>query len=376
MEFWNFTEYFIIILCMAFVCLKAYKPIEVDGNTSETVLSLDTSNLIKAICCIVIIMHHYALRVNIPLLGPYFGLQSGNQALTLFMLMSGFGVVKSEIIHKSTVNTFLKRRFLKLLIPFWIVNFLTILAYSLINPQKPFGVNLDEIRVWDYFWNFGTGQYVFLDYVKLFLGIKEVDGAYWFLEVILYSYVVFLITKSLFDLKKQKAYALSFYTILIALFGFFAYYQQLPAQYYRNLWPLVLGFFMAVYENKLILRLCNIKTIIITVFFINIYFVFYTKVVHDLSVKTFVGIDIVLFVTFILSYLLRKYAISKTSLLSKVAILSYLIYLWHIKFLNLEWYYMGGYYSVILVTICSIVMAWLCNWIATCIYNRFLNING
>lgn len=376
MEFWNFTEYFIIILCMAFVCLKAYKPIEVDGNTSETILSLDTSNLIKAICCIVIIMHHYALRVNIPLLGPYFGSQSGNQALTLFMLMSGFGVVKSEIIHKSTVNTFLKRRFLKLLIPFWIVNFLTILAYSLINPQKPFGVNLDEIRVWDYFWNFGTGQYVFLDYVMLFLGIKEVDGAYWFLEVILYSYLALLVTKSLFDLKKKKAYALSFYTILITLFGIFAYYQQLPAQYYRNLWPLVLGFFMAVYENKLILRLCNIKTIIITGFLINIYFIFYTKVVHDLSVKTFVGIDIVLFVTFILSYLLRKYAILKTSLLSKVAILSYLIYLWHIKFLNLEWYYMGGYYSVILVTICSIVMAWLCNWIATCIYNRFLNING
>lgn len=376
MEFWNFTEYFIIILCMAFVCLKAYKPIEVDGNTSETILSLDTSNLIKAICCIVIIMHHYALRVNIPLLGPYFGSQSGNQALTLFMLMSGFGVVKSEIIHKSTVNTFLKRRFLKLLIPFWIVNFLTILAYSLINPQKPFGVNLDEIRVWDYFWNFGTGQYVFLDYVMLFLGIKEVDGAYWFLEVILYSYLALLVTKSLFDLKKKKAYALSFYAILITLFGIFAYYQQLPAQYYRNLWPLVLGFFMAVYENKLILRLCNIKTIIITGFLINIYFIFYTKVVHDLSVKTFVGIDIVLFVTFILSYLLRKYEILKTSLLSKVAILSYLIYLWHIKFLNLEWYYMGGYYSVILVTICSIVMAWLCNWIAICIYNRFLNING
>ena len=353
---------------MAFVCLKAYKPIEVDGNTSETVLSLDTSNLIKAICCIVIIMHHYALRVNIPLLGPYFGLQSGNQALTLFMLMSGFGVVKSEIIHKSTVNTFLKRRFLKLLIPFWIVNFLTILAYSLINPQKPFGVNLDEIRVWDYFWNFGTGQYVLLDYVKLFLGIKEVDGAYWFLEVILYSYVVFLITKSLFDLKKQKAYALSFYTILIALFGFFAYYQQLPAQYYRNLWPLVLGFYLAIYEDKLILKKNNVKAIILTILLTNIYFVLYTKVVHDLSLKTFVGIDIVLFVTFLLSYLLRKYSFSKTSFLSEVAILSYLIYLWHIKFLNLEWYYMGGYYSVILIIVCSIIMAWFSNWIAHLIY--------
>lgn len=189
---------------MLFVCLKAYKTIGVGGKTSETVLSLDTSNLIKAICCIVIILHHYALRVNIPLIGTYFGSQSGNQALILFMLMSGFGVVKSELIHKSTVKSFLKRRFLKLLIPFWIVNFLTIIVYSLINPQKPFGVNLDEIRVWDYFWDFGTGQYGFLDYVMLFLGIKEVDGAYWFLEVILYSYIVFLITKSLFDLKKKR----------------------------------------------------------------------------------------------------------------------------------------------------------------------------
>lgn len=52
---------------MLFVCLKAYKTIGVGGKTSETVLSLDTSNLIKAICCIVIILHHYALRVNIPL---------------------------------------------------------------------------------------------------------------------------------------------------------------------------------------------------------------------------------------------------------------------------------------------------------------------
>lgn len=55
MEFWIFSEYFIIILCMLFVCLKAYKTIGVGGKTSETVLSLDTSNLIKAICCIVII---------------------------------------------------------------------------------------------------------------------------------------------------------------------------------------------------------------------------------------------------------------------------------------------------------------------------------
>lgn len=368
MEFWNFTEYFIIILCMAFVCLKAYKPIEVDGNTSETILSLDTSNLIKAICCIVIIMHHYALCVNIPLLGTYFGSQSGNQALMLFMLMSGFGVVKSELIHRSTMKTFLKKRFLKLLIPFWIVNLLTIITYSLINPQKPFGVNLDEIRVWDYFWNFGTGHYVFLDYVMLFLGFKEVDGAYWFLEVILYSYIVFLITKSLFDLKKKKVYALSFYTILIALFGIFAYYQQLPAQYYRNLWPLVLGFYLAIYENKLILKMNNVKAIILTILLTNIYFVLYTYIVHDLSLKTFVGIDIVLFVTFMLSYLLRKYSISKTSFLSEIAILSYLIYLWHIKFLNLEWYYLGGYYSVILIIVCSIIMAWFSNWIAHRIY--------
>ena len=352
MEFWIFSEYFIIILCMLFVCLKAYKTIGVGGKTSETVLSLDTSNLIKAICCIVIILHHYALRVNIPLIGTYFGSQSGNQALILFMLMSGFGVVKSELIHKSTVKSFLKRRFLKLLI----------------NPQKPFGVNLDEIRVWDYFWDFGTGQYGFLDYVMLFLGIKEVDGAYWFLEVILYSYIVFLITKSLFDLKKKKAYALSFYSILIALFGFFAYYQQLPAQYYRNLWPLVLGFYLAIYENKLILKMDNVKAIILTVLLTNIYFVLYTKVVHDLSLKTFVGIDIALFVTFMLSYLLRKYSISKTSFLSEIAILSYLIYLWHIKFLNLEWYYLGGYYSVILIIVCSIIMAWFSNWIAHRIY--------
>lgn len=86
MDFWNFTEYLIIILCMFFVCLKAYKPEEVRDNTSETILSLDTSNLIKAICCIVIILHHYALRVNIPLIGTYFGLQSGNYALTLFTI--------------------------------------------------------------------------------------------------------------------------------------------------------------------------------------------------------------------------------------------------------------------------------------------------
>lgn len=179
---------------------------------------------------------------------------------------------------------------------------------------------------------------------------------------------MFLITKSLFDLKKKKAYALSFYSILIALFGFFAYYQQLPAQYYRNLWPLVLGFYLAIYENKLILKMDNVKAIILTVLLTNIYFVLYTKVVHDLSLKTFVGIDIALFVTFMLSYLLRKYSISKTSFLSEIAILSYLIYLWHIKFLNLEWYYLGGYYSVILIIVCSIIMAWFSNWIAHRIY--------
>lgn len=342
MEYWNITEYLIIIFCMSFICIKAYKPIELRGNTCDSILSLDTSNLVKAISSVVIILHHYALRVNVPLVGTYFGTQAGNQALTLFMLMSGFGIVKSELVHKTTAKIFLKKRFLKLLIPFWIVNLLTIIIYSFINPQRPHGVNLDDIRVWDYFWNFGTEQYHLVDYVMLFFGIKEVDGAYWFLEVIVYSYLAFLITKSLFDLQSKKFYALSIYTILIALFGVFAYSQQLPAQYYRNLWPLILGFFMAINEDKLIPKRDNIKMIISTILFVNIYFILYCKGVHDLSLKTFANIDVVLVIIFGLSYLLRGYSILRNSLLSKIAILSYLIYLWHIKFLNLEWYYLGG----------------------------------
>lgn len=118
MEYWTLTEYVVIGVCMALVCIYAYKPLSGTNQQNLTVLSLDTSNLIKAVCCIVIILHHYALRAQVPFVGSYFSSTAGNQALMLFMLMSGFGIVKSELIHKTTVKTFLKKRFLKLLIPF------------------------------------------------------------------------------------------------------------------------------------------------------------------------------------------------------------------------------------------------------------------
>ena len=91
MEYWTLTEYVVIGVCMALVCIYAYKPLSGTNQQNQTVLSLDTSNLIKAVCCIVIILHHYALRVQVPFVGSYFSSTAGNQALMLFMLMSGFG---------------------------------------------------------------------------------------------------------------------------------------------------------------------------------------------------------------------------------------------------------------------------------------------
>lgn len=342
MEYWTLTEYVVIGVCMALVCIYAYKPLSGTNQQNLTVLSLDTSNLIKAVCCIVIILHHYALRAQVPFVGSYFSSTAGNQALMLFMLMSGFGIVKSELIHKTTVKTFLKKRFLKLLIPFWIVNVITIIIYSFVNPQKPFGIDVDRVRVWDNFWNFGTGQFSLIDYILLTLGLKELDGIYWFLEVIVYSYVAFLITKSIFDIEKKRICSFLMYSAFIAIFGFVTYKLNFPAQYYRNLWPLIFGCFIAIFEKRMLPNRGNIKNIILALIILNVFFVFYVKVCHDLSLKAFILIDIALAIPFLLNILLAHFTISRNSLLFKISGLSYLIYLWHIKMLNIEWYYWGG----------------------------------
>lgn len=364
MEYWTLAEYVVIGVCMALVCIYAYKPLTGTNQQNQTVLSLDTSNLIKAICCVIIILHHYALRAQVPFVGSYFSSTAGNQALMLFMLMSGFGIVKSELIHKTTVKTFLKKRFLKLLIPFWIVNVITIIIYSFVNPQKPFGIDVDRVRVWDNFWDFGTGQYGLIDYMLLALGFKELDGIYWFLEVIVYSYVAFLITKSIFDIEKKRICSFLMYSAFIAIFGFVTYKLNFPAQYYRNLWPLILGCYIAMFEKRMLPNRGNIKNIILALIILNAFFVFYVKVCHDLSLKAFILIDIALAIPFLLNILLAHFIISRKSLLFKISGLSYLIYLWHTKMLNIEWYYMGGYKSVLIIVLMAILMSYLTSMIA------------
>lgn len=371
MEYWSLTEYVVIVVCVALVCIYAYKPLDEKVQQNQTILSLDTSNLIKAICCIVIILHHYALRTQVPIVGSYFSSTAGNQALMLFMLMSGFGIVKSELIHKTTVKTFLKKRFLKLLIPFWLVNLFTVIIYSLVEPQKPFGIDVAKVRVWDNFWNFGTTRYELIDYILLVLGLKELDGIYWFLEVIVYSYVAFLITKSIFDIEKKRIYSFLLYSVFIAIFGFVAYKLNFPAQYYRNLWPLILGCFIAMFEKRMLPRRENIRNIVLALAILNAFFVFYIKFCHDLSLTEFIKIDIALIIPFLLNNLFNNYTINKKSLFFKISGLSYLIYLWHTKMLNLEWYYMGGYKSVLIIVLMAILMSYITSVVAKRMNNLF-----
>ena len=126
-------EYLIIVATLVYSIIIGTR--KHDGvKVCNAIISQDTSQLLKAICCIIIVLHHFSLRRPGLLIGKPLAILGGNFALPVFLILSAYGIAKSELNKPIVdVKVYLGKRILKLLKPFWLVNLMTIILYYIIG---------------------------------------------------------------------------------------------------------------------------------------------------------------------------------------------------------------------------------------------------
>lgn len=242
---------------------------------------------------------------------------------------------------------------LKLLKPLWIINFFTIIVYFIIGASGYSSEMLKQARINPLFCEIGSHSISVWEYLLLLTGLHEIDGVVWFVEVTLYSYLVFYISKRVFPICEKRTAFVSLYTFFIILFGVMAFNMKLPAHYYRNLWSLIAGLILAVYEKDFINRK-NMLYVFLCV--IVVFLVIQCVLLHEYVY--FPPAIIAVVVIWVFDRFMTNREILPNSLIVKLAAMSYLVYLIHVKILNIEWHYIG-FISVSLPLITVLALAYI-----------------
>lgn len=346
-------EYLVVFMLLLFTIKYSLGSRKVPVN-HDVLISMDTSQMLKSVCCIIIVLHHFAMdRQDITAL-KIISMGGGNFALPIFFILSAYGVIKSDLYKPvNNFTNFFKKRVFKLLKPLWIINFFTIIVYYLIGINGYQFEILKQASVNPIFCKIVSHSLSIYEYIYLLVGIHQIDVVIWFVEVTLYSYLIFYISKSIFPIKERKNAFVFLYTFFILLFGLIALEMEMPAHYYRNLWSLIVGLVLAVYENDFIHRK---KYFICFLGLIMIYLITQCALLHE-YIYIFPAIFAVVFI-FVCDRFMKNRFIIPGSAISKLAAMSYVIYLIHVKILNIEWYYLG-YVSVLLPLIIVLLLAYI-----------------
>lgn len=169
-----------------------------DSHMSE--LSLPISNLIKCIACIVIALHHYS-QWGIDkgfVSGPIYSVLrsvGGDLSVTLFFLLSGYGLMASETKKHLGFVEFLKKRLWRLLKPFWIANIIFVILYWIFSTS-----------------NIATSS--LLNAILSCFGFVAFDGTMWFVRVLILLYVCFAISA---QMKDKILLVMSFFSVSFIL---------------------------------------------------------------------------------------------------------------------------------------------------------------
>lgn len=181
--------YFWTALLIISVLCSIEKKKELDLSTQT--ISLDTSVTLKAVCCIIIILHHYGLRNSSNFLSNILATGGGSYTLPIFLCLSSYGIAISELKTSTGTKTFFSKRISKIIIPYIIVMLLTIISYWIIEAKPSYGEMIDN-RINTSFAYIGSHKISWVDVIEYLLGIKSLCGSMWFVGVTMYSYFTFL----------------------------------------------------------------------------------------------------------------------------------------------------------------------------------------
>lgn len=215
----SFYNFVILIILFAFALVFTKR------KTTEF-LDHTQANELKGLAMMMVVTGHLWVHVS----QEPASLILGGTAVSLFLLLSGFGLTLSVEKTPLTFKKFLFRRLSRIMIPYWIVTaIILLLDYLILNKTYPLqtisttlaGINIDRT-------------------------IRDLDYARWFITLLLVQYIVFFFANRFLPRFKAMLSIGAFGILLIVLrqYGFF------PLGSFHQIIAFPLGCLLAYYFNE------------------------------------------------------------------------------------------------------------------------------
>ena len=135
MSILEFCIIFILFLLIVYK-IKIFNPVK--NSFNEDYLSINTSNALKGIFSLIVIIHHLAQRINIDT-EIFIRLKFiGFLAVALFFFLSGYGLQKQYITKEDYKKKFLLKRLPSILFPYILFTFIYWLFYHILGTTFSF----------------------------------------------------------------------------------------------------------------------------------------------------------------------------------------------------------------------------------------------
>ncbi len=183
-----------IILLLAVITFPGIKL--KNSQPDQAVLSVDESTSLKGLMCVTIFLHHFSgwIVPQTPVI--YILSHCGSFMVSVFFLLSGYGLTKSSRTS-NLPNTFLIKRLVKLFIPYWLCEIIYLIfnCFSSVRPN----VELNAKNI-----------------IASVFTLSEVVSFSWYVTATIFLYIVFFFTSKI----KKSNHALCVFVILLAVVAF------------------------------------------------------------------------------------------------------------------------------------------------------------
>ncbi|MBE5829319.1 MAG: acyltransferase [Butyrivibrio sp.] len=236
------TDLLLLVFPLSIFVLVFYgAKIAPKGEFSSEYLNWDQMMALRTVACLSIILHHLTQRIT-----EYGRIGKGPITIynyigflctAVFFFSSGYGLLYSFLNKHNYLDGFLRKRLPSVLVPFFLVNVITVLVNHLVYKR---GTSDDALYV-----------------IKQVVGIELLDGNAWFIVEIMVLYVLFAVFFSLIKNKDVSLVLLILATFGIMAFAFFRGhdYDDFKETYFMGEWwynstfTFVFGLLYARFKN-------------------------------------------------------------------------------------------------------------------------------
>ncbi len=179
----------------------------------ENVLGLENSKTVLGYFAILVMFHHISQAVGSANSSVFVLLENFGFCLVAgYFFFSGYGLIKSMNQKENYMKGFFVKRLPKILVPFYVCNFIYILAGVLCHRIS---FDLSKAHVAD------SSVLGYTDMIRAALGVDLLNGSMWYIVEIVFLYIAFYIAYKLFKKEMGIIVSMTVFIIGLTLFSLF-----------------------------------------------------------------------------------------------------------------------------------------------------------